>query len=342
MSLLEESRQFNQLIKSIDFENFESAKVLISGGTGLIGGYLAAVLAIGAQEQGVHLRGPITLTGSRSHHFLNNLLDANLVKIISLRSISERPPHEHFTHTFHAASPASPDSFSDLESLTFLNSGIIPQLMQVTSKSFVFFSTGEVYGTNAPKGVKESFQGQITQLSARVGYPNSKLKGEEFIRETYSRFECTSIIARLFHTFGPGISPNDTRTFSSFLYQALHAGEITMHSLGEQIRSFLHLSDTSKALILLSKNEASSTCETFNIGSTLPLSIGEFANLIATKTNSKVTRNSQANFSLSPNQILLPNTDRLEKLGWSQSVSIADTLDDTINWMKLPVEKQQF
>lgn len=342
MSLLEESYQFNQLIRSIDFEKFEAAKVLISGGTGLIGGYLAAVLAIGAQEQGVNLNGPLALTGSRPHHFLNNLIDANLVRIVPLQSILDRPLNNNFTHTFHAASPASPNSFSDLEPLTFLNFGVIPQLMQITSKSFIFFSTGEVYGTNAPKEVRENFQGQITQLSSRVGYPNSKLKGEELIREIFSRFECRPIIARLFHTFGPGISPNDTRTFSSFLYQALNTGEITMYSLGEQIRSFLHLSDTTKALILLAKSEVLKSCETFNIGSNLPLSIGEFANLIATKTNSKIIRDLEVSFTLSPNQILLPNTDRLNKLGWSQSVNIIDTLDDTINWMRLPLEKQQF
>ena len=342
MSLLEESRQFNQLVRSIDFESFKGAKVLISGGTGLIGGYLAAVLTIGAQEQGVQLSSPITVTGSRSNHFLKNLVDTNLVKIIPLQSILKNLSSENFTHTFHAASPASPDSFINFEQLVFLNAEIIPKLMQITSKKFIFFSTGEVYGTNAPEGVDENFQGQITELSSRVGYPNSKLRGEELIQDTFSRFECTPIIARLFHTFGPGISPNDTRTFSSFLYQALNSGEITMFSLGEQIRSFLHLSDTTKALLLLAKSEASKSCETFNIGSSDPVSIGEFAHLISSKTKSKITRNSPANFSLSPNQILLPNTDRLKKLGWSQSVTMSETIDDTLHWMRLPLEKQQF
>ena len=342
MSLLAESRQFNELIRAADFECFESAKILITGGTGLIGGYLAAALAIGAQKQGVRFKSPITLTGSRPHHFLDNLVNSSLVEIAPLQSIIEKPLLNSFTHTFHAASPASPDSYSNMESLTFLNSGIIPHLMKLTSKRFIFFSTGEVYGTNAPKGVEENFQGQIAQLSSRVGYPESKLKGEKLLRATFSQYECTPVIARLFHTFGPGISPNDTRTFSSFLHQALNVGGITMYSPGDQIRSFLHLSDTTKALMHLAKDQAVDTCETINIGSRIPFTIREFADLIAKKTKSKIIFNPLANFPMSPNPILVPNTDRLERLGWFQNVNISDALDDTINWMKLPTERQQF
>ena len=342
MSLLAESRQFNELIRVADFESFEGAKILITGGTGLIGGYLATALAIGAQKQGVKLNGPITLTGSRPHHFLNNLVNSSLVEITPLQSILEKSFTKKFTHTFHAASPASPDSYADVESLTFLNSGIIPQLMQLTSKRFIFFSTGEVYGTNARKGVEENFQGQITQLSSRVAYPESKLKGENLLRTTFSDYQCTPVIARLFHTFGPGIQPNDTRTFSSFLYQALNVGGIAMYSPGDQIRSFLHLSDTTKALMHLANSKTVDGCETINIGSKIPITIREFADLIAKKTKSKIIFERFANFPMSPNPILVPNTDRLEKLGWSQSVNIVESLDDTINWMKLPVEKQQF
>ena len=92
----------------------------------------------------------------------------------------------------------------------------------------------------------------------------------------------------------------------------------------------------------LAKDQAVDTCETINIGSRIPFTIREFADLIAKKTKSKIIFNPLANFPMSPNPILVPNTDRLERLGWFQNVNISDALDDTINWMKLPTERQQF
>lgn len=342
MSLIKYSIHFEDLVKTMDLSSLEGGRILVCGGTGLIGSYLTAALARGCSNQGVSLNGPITITGRRSNHYLKLLQSKGLIRIRSLDSILAKETEEMFTHVFHAASPASPDRFKERNILRFLNYDILPILLGKTSKVFIYFSTGEVYGVQAPLGVSENYRGVITDSVDRSAYPTSKLLGEQRLNELSNESACEIKIVRFFHTFGPGVSKSDSRAFASFLYEALKTREVHLNSDGRQIRSFLHLADTVRALFFFIQDPNRIKLDVVNVGSSNPVSMIAFANAVSELTNSKLVINSTSSFELSPNEILVPNTSKLKKTGWRQEVDLTETINDTLTWMKLSSTNQQY
>lgn len=342
MSLVSNSPIFGNLLETASLSFLDDARVLICGGTGLVGGYLTATFARGCAQQGIKLHQPITVTGGRKDHYLQKLVSEGLVEIVPLEILLDRKFSKEFTHTFHAASPASPNNYSNGEVLNYLNIKILPRLIELTSKLFLFFSTGEVYGTTAPFGVDEEFHGPLTESESRLPYPLAKVTGEQILREMAHFSDFPIKVARLFHTFGPGISERDPRTFSSFLYQGHNEGQIILRSSGDQIRSFLHLADAVRGVIALSSQSKEEVFDITNIGSTLPTSIKEFASLVAILTESKITFDSRTQFELSPNEVMVPNTNRLRTLGWEQSISLSEAINDTLAWLRLPKRGRDF
>jgi UDP-glucuronate decarboxylase len=341
VTLLNRSGHFNELIRTTDFSFLENARILICGGTGLIGGYLAAALARGCQEQGILLETRIVVTGRRDDHYLHKLEKEGLLEVIQLQSVLDARESQRFTHTFHAASPASPNQFSEHETLNFLNYKILQNLVDMTSEQFIFFSTGEVYGINAPFAVEESYRGAIANSKSRSSYPKSKLRGEQLLNEIAADRQCALGVVRLFHTFGPGVNEKDPRVFSSFLHQAIKERSITLRSNGTQVRSFLHLADAIRGVLQIFANHEPVGVKILNVGSSIPVSIKSFALLVADLTNSQVIYDSPPDFEMSPNHILVPSTKELEKLGWSQKINLAETIQDTLDWLSLsPSDKE--
>jgi dTDP-glucose 4,6-dehydratase/UDP-glucuronate decarboxylase len=247
-----------------------------------------------------------------------------------------------FTHTFHAASPASPNNFNEVQTLMFLNHDILPKLVEATSQFFVFFSTGEVYGTDAPPHVTEDYQGKVTSSKERASYPIAKLSGEQLLQQLAKDSEATIRVVRLFHTFGPGISEIDPRSFSAFLYQAVQNKSILLSSQGTQIRTFLHLADTTRALTAIMQTKMLVESEPINLGSSNPISIYDFASLVAKFTESKIVMNWSSDFEQSPNNILIPDTNKLMGLGWKEQIGTADAIQDVLAWLKLSDQEKQF
>lgn len=342
MTLLKHSKIFENLISEIDLSFLKQGRILICGGTGLVGGYLAAALAYGCREQGVHLASKILVTGRRRDHHLHNLEREGLLQITRIESILNEDARSKFSHTFHAASPASPNEYLDASTLHFLNHDILKKLVGITSESFFYFSTGEVYGTQAPLAVDESHKGVITSLATRAAYPISKIKGEQLLQGLAEGDRCSVKIMRLFHTFGPGVSPKDPRAFSTFLYQAVEDGTLRLRSSGSQVRSFLHLADTIRGISRISTRSHHAGAEVFNVGSPIPVSIHTFADVVAELTNAQLTYESQTDYELSPNNMLVPSVGKLQSLGWEQKISLTESIQDVLTWLKLSQSEKQF
>ena len=58
-------------------------------------------------------------------------------------------------------------------------------------------------------------------------------------------------MARLFNTYGPGMSTGDGRVVSNFITNALRGENLTLYGDGSQTRSFCFVDDTVEGLVRL-------------------------------------------------------------------------------------------
>src|SRR5579859_1619790 len=91
-------------------------------------------------------------------------------------------------------------------------------------KSFLFFSSSEIYGNPTPEAIptKETYNGNVSSIGPRACYDESKRLGETFCLTYYSIYKTPVKIVRPFNIYGPGMRPNDYRVIPSFISNALN------------------------------------------------------------------------------------------------------------------------
>jgi nucleoside-diphosphate-sugar epimerase len=240
-----------------------------------------------------------------------------------------------FDILIHAASTASPTKLLSRKSIFNVNTKLLREIRINPSsiEKVLFISTGEVYGSNAPRYVTEGHIGKIDQNSYRANYPEAKLEGEK-LTNSLSEVGIYGSVARLFHSFGPGIRADDGRSFADFIYEATSDRPPKLRSLGTQVRSFLYLEDTAVGLFKLLFSNVQGAV---NIGSEVEVSIFEFAkkvSLIAGLKGEVQFDFTENQTKLSPNDTILPSNDKLRLMGWSQEIDIDATIERTIFWVR--------
>ena len=322
---------------AIDFQWFSNREILVSGASGMLGSYFCSAMLVGSRLQGVAPPKFTLIVRSKESTNLKQFNREPNVEVIE-SELLEWIPDREFDFLIHAASPASPTKYQNSKSVTDPNVGWIEHLAKTRMPvKTLFVSSGEVYGPNAPKYVDENFAGNPIPDSPRAVYPLSKLAGESALSELFKRGSTVSYIARLFHTFGPGLRPDDGRSFSDFLWAAAMGMPIELRSSGEDIRTFLYVQDAIAGLLtILTKGDPG---EMYNVGSDVPLKIIDFAEKVGRiggvevlSGNVDSCRNSD--YIHSPNKSFIPSNKKLTSLGWSQVVSIEQGIESTLNWMK--------
>lgn len=126
--------------------------------------------------------------------------------------------------------------------------------VEKNSKSFLQFSSGEIYGT-LEKGVTvitEDTYGLVDTLDLRNCYCESKRMAEMLCCAWYAQKKVPVKIARICHTFGPTMDiDSDTRVFSSFVSDVLHNRNIVMKSDGKTKRPFTYIADAVAAYFII-------------------------------------------------------------------------------------------
>jgi UDP-glucuronate decarboxylase len=311
-------------ILNLDYSSNDDKSILITGSRGMIGGALAATLAKLLDNQSLKCE---LFLASRTWEGSEKFFQAKRIKLIS--NTEARSGNTHFDSIIHCASPSNITKIERLEELSDINTGFLRDCISAITTKVVFISTGEVYGGNltSTTAIPPSLNNQIR----RHWYPIAKLETEQFLKEKTENTNLSVDTVRLFHSFGPGLSPHDGRSFADIIYSAAISKEITLKSNGQQTRSFLYLSDAVAAILLslLRRNVYQVT----NVGSPEGATILSFANLVAEITGS-VVNHSNPEFEHSPFDIVVPDITETVKLGWSPKVSLPDAISATLSWIK--------
>jgi UDP-glucose 4-epimerase len=124
-------------------------------------------------------------------------------------------------------------------------------------KKIIFSSSSEVYGNQI-----ENFFDENTNLQVLSNYGISKIVGEEYLRAYYEKYKLKYNIVRFFNVYGT--NQRDNFVMTKFIKSIINKENLYIYGNGNQMRSFCHVSDAVKGIILvLKKGKLNST---YNIG----------------------------------------------------------------------------
>ncbi len=269
-------------LSSLPLLQFDKKRYLLTGVTGFIGSHLARkLLAEGNQVIGID-----NLSCSTGENIRDILDNKNFIFVkhdVSLPFEIEEP----IDSIVHLASIPSPEFYYNLpeQTLTSGLNGTKNTLDIAVNKNaqYVITSTSEVYGDPEISPQPEWYQGNVNPYGKRSQYDQSKRGAETLIKLYYDRFNLDVRIARIFNTYGPGMSLYDGRVVTNFIQAILHNESMKIYGSGEQTRSFAYIDDTIDGLYkLITINNLGNKLEdrVFNIGNDSEFTIQELANQI--------------------------------------------------------------
>lgn len=211
---------------------------------------------------------------------LFRVLDFNIAR----DKLSLVPNAENVEYVIHLASIASPSFYRKYPIRTIdANVWGLRKLLDFYKnkriRSFLFFSTSEMYGNPPAKDVptSEDYRGNVSCIGPRACYDESKRFGETLCYFFNRAYLMPIKIVRPFNNYGPGLSTTDKRVVADFAFSIMKNEDIVIYSDGSPTRTFCYVSD---ALIGYFKSLLHNEFEFFNIGIDRPeISIKDLASI---------------------------------------------------------------
>jgi dTDP-glucose 4,6-dehydratase len=192
----------------------------------------------------------------------------------------------------------------------------------------VLASSAEVYGNPEVSPQDESYTGNVDTLGPRKGYEEGKRVAETLCGVYAERFGVRASIARIFNTYGPGMSLSETRVVPAFTRAALEGRPIEVHGDGRQARCHTYVTDMVRGLLAVCRGGRPGVA--YNLGSRSPMTVLDLARTIVALTGST----SEVRHVPRPahdHDARLPATDRAEaELGWRPETPLEAGLRATV------------
>lgn len=274
----------------IPWEALRGRSILVTGATGLIGSLLVKALLYRA----AHWEMPLTVIAlSRSkekarQHFehLSGLIEDGTLRLEQADITSPLPDTLRADYILHAASvTASAEMISNPVGTIMTTMEGTRNVLELAKRSccrsFLFFSSMEVYGVTKDEYIDEKAGGYLSLSGVRNCYPLSKRLAENLCIAYHAQYQVPVKIVRPTLTFGPGIPINDNRVFAQFARSVLENRDIILHTQGTTKRDYLYTADAVRGVlrILLLGQDA----EAYNLSdSSSYITIRELAELTRT------------------------------------------------------------
>jgi nucleoside-diphosphate-sugar epimerase len=244
----------------------------------------------------------------------------------------ERPAQ----YLVHGAGQATPSYFGRDPVGTYVPNVIgTHHLMQRAAadrmRGALFLSSGAVHGALPPTApvLREDVYGVVDPLDSRASYAESKRMGETICRSWWVQHRVPVRMARLGHSYGPGMRRSDERAFAQFVFSAVDGQDIVLNSDGAAVRPYCYLSDVTTALLRLLLSGGNG--EAYLVANpAATCSIRELAELVASLAPSGRVTVRRATDAPPPNY--LPNRDpahpleisKMRALGWEPRVGLRE------------------
>lgn len=328
----------------LPWERLEGRTVLVTGAAGFLPAYLVETIL---HLNDTRFHRPAQVVALVRHEARAHARFAPYLGRADLRFLIQdvcRPPvlAGEVHYIVHAASPASP-RFYGLNPAGTIAPNVVGtyHLLELArergTEGFLFFSSGEVYGRIAGgEGVlTEARTGSVDPADPASCYAEGKRAGETLCACWHSQHGVPAVMVRPFHTYGPGMDPDDGRVFADFVADVVAGRDIVLRSDGRARRSFCYLADATAGFFTVLFSGLPG--EAYNVGNPEgEMSVGELAELLVRlfpERGLRVVRGVRdvpAGYVPSPYARTVPDIAKVRSLGWEPGTNVFEGFARTV------------
>lgn len=244
-----------------------------------------------------------------------------------------------FDYIVHAATPASADlNVRSPMEMFRLNVSAMEAVIrfceeQPTPPVVLFTSSGGVYG-ELPQGLASFEEGttfSVSPQSPSAAYAEGKRVAELLLADADRRGVLRAVVARLFAFSGRYLPLDRHFAIGNFVRDAVSSDCIVVNGDGRSVRSYMDGSDM--ANWLLRALEVGNSDFVYHVGSEVPISIADLADLVARRAEVVLGRRpavkvlGQASATDGVNRYVPSTSQTRALLGVEQTVTLQDSVD---------------
>lgn len=308
--------------------------IIVAGGAGFIGSHLCSSLL----KKGEDVICVDNLsTGSKKN--IEELLKKEKFTFIQADTRNEKDVkslvEENVDEIYDLASPASVTDIMihpyDAASANSIGTKNLLDLAKNNEAKFLFASSSETYGEPKEHPQKETYWGNVNPVGVRSGYDEGKRFGEALCMAYLREFKTDIKIVRIFNTYGPNSSMDDSRVVPHFVSQALRGESLSVHGDGLQTRSLCYVSDMVNGLIKMMESDEVGP---INLGNPQEIKVIDIAKKIITLTSSTSLIKHVERPEDDPTRRKPDISKALKLLNWKPKVELDEGLKMTISYFK--------
>lgn len=331
------------IAEDLSWEKLKNKTVMITGASGMVGSYMLYVLLMLNDEKHYGIKVDAVMRNvNKLPEEIRNREDVNVVVADVTKDI---PDVGDIDYIIHAASPASPLIMQNqpVETIAANTIGTFKTLELAKEKNaegYLFISSREIYGQpdEGQEFFYENTYGFVDQLNPRSCYSEGKKAAETMCVCFHEEYGLNTKIARLAHTYGPGMSIYDGRVQADFLKNVYHNEDIVLKSEGTAVRTYTYIADAIAGMyrILLDSEDI-----VYNIGNEAgKVSIRDLAEILV---SIYPDRGLKLVFDIpeggtkgtAPYTLGILSSEKLRKLGWNPKYSVKDGFKRTLEYLEL-------
>ena len=331
----------NSIMKvNLPWGDLKNSKILITGATGFIAGYLIRFLAALSNKNklNIMITGTVRNLEAAQKKFKND--DFKALNLIELSILDEIKINEKYDYIFHMASVASPKLFKDNPKEVVLPNtlgtiNLLKFASTINLKRFIFFSTTGVNGfvDDDIRPISEDVYGGLDPTKLANCYLESKRMGENLCIAWFEEDNVPIQVVRPAITYGPGVPLDDGRSYADFIKSIVNNKNIVLYSKGEAIRNFCYIADFISGLFhVIFKGKIG---HVYNVSTEVEHSIKQIAFMLTEDIFKD--QNLSVDFDIGSNSDIRPefnrttvSTKKVRALGWEPNFSFKDGIIRTV------------
>lgn len=324
--------------RNVEWNQLNNKILLLTGAYGMLASYITLFVDY-LNNIGINIKLIACVrTKEKFYRKFEGLRDKKYIQVIEYVMNQALEINEDIDFIIHAASFASPQYYGvcpvDVLTPNIIGNYYLLQLAKEKNvKSFLMFSSSDIYGAIEKEYITEDDFGGMDTLDIHSCYSESKRMAETMCKSFFVQYGVPVKIARIWHTYAPTMDiENDPRVFSSFVKNIVHGNNIEMMSDGSGKRAFCYITDAVAGyfkILLEGKNgEAYNVCNSAQY-----VSMAELAEILVDISGNKALKvirkerpldDKYIENNLLTNKIRTPSDRKLRELGWEARIDIKE------------------
>lgn len=321
------------MMDRVDMAPLHEKKILITGGTGLIGSYLLSLFSYLGESRRLVISIDSISKSMVPQSAVEQYPGINFIRK-DLGKEFELVGAPRYDFIIHAAGYGQPKKFlADEISTLILNGSTTIKLAEYLKDggTYLFLSTSEVYLGSQDLPYKEIDCGQISPEHPRAPYVVGKSYGETVLA-SLERRGVNSKVARIALAYGPGTKEDDERVLNQLIKRGIVENAIHLLDQGRAIRTYCYVADTVEMLLRILLHGKSLI---YNVGGISKVSIRELAYLLGELLDVEVTASNDETFLVgAPSDVALDLTKYRMEFGEPDFQNLRNGLSKTIEWQR--------